>query len=93
VKPLERCAMVDCKSVSTLMELNFKKLCGSAIGPELANSSEYRQLVGALMFLVNSRLDICFVVNMLSEFMVEPHHIHWIATKNLLRYLHGTINY
>ena len=25
--------------------------------------------------------------------MVEPHHIHWIDTKNLLRYLCGTINY
>jgi len=25
--------------------------------------------------------------------MVEPHHIHWIAAKNLLRYLCGTTNY
>jgi len=25
--------------------------------------------------------------------MVKPHHIHWIATKNLLRYLRGTITY
>ena len=23
--------------------------------------------------------------------MVEPHHIHWIGAKNLLRYLRGTI--
>jgi len=45
------------------------------------------------MFLVNSRLDICFAVNTLSEFMVEFHHMHWIAAKNLLRYLRGTITY
>ena len=25
--------------------------------------------------------------------MVEPHHIHWIGAKNLLRYLRGTINH
>ena len=93
VKLLESCGMVDCKFVSTSMELNFKKLCGSAVGPELANPSEYRQLFGALMFLVNSCPDICFVVNNLSQFMVEPHHIHWIAAKNLLRYLWGTIHY
>ena len=68
--------MVDCKSVSTLMELNFKKLCGSVVGPELAHPFEYRQLVGGLMFLVNSRPGICFIVNMLSQFMVESHHIH-----------------
>ena len=93
VKLLERCGMVDCKFVSTSMECNFKKLCGSAAGPRLANPSEYHQLVGALMFLVNSRLDICFAVNTLSQFMVEPHLIHWIAAKNLLRYLWGTIHY
>ena len=44
------------------------------------------------MFLVNSWPDISFTVNTLSQFMVEPHHIHWIAAKNLLRYLWGTIN-
>ena len=58
--------MVDYKSVTTPMELNFKKLCGSVVGPELGNPTEYRQLVGALMFLVNSRPDICFAVNTLS---------------------------
>ena len=93
MKLLERFGMVDCKSVTTSMELNFKKLCGSVVGPDLENPSKYHQLVGALMFLVNSLLDICFAVNTLSQFMVEPHHIHWIAAKNLLRYLWGTINY
>eukprot|EP00253_Pinus_taeda_P024245 PITA_24245 len=93
MKLLERCGIVDCKFVSTPMELNFKKLCGSVVGIGLANPSEHRQLVGALMFLVNSLPDICFVVNTLSQFMVEPHHIHWIAAKNLLRYLWGTIHY
>eukprot|EP00253_Pinus_taeda_P017376 PITA_17376 len=67
VKILERFGMVDCKPVTTPMELNFKKLCGSAAGPELGNASEYRQLIGALMFLVNCRPDICFVVNTLSH--------------------------
>jgi len=45
------------------------------------------------MFLVNSRPNIWFVVNTLSQYMVEPHHIHWIAAKNLLRYLRGTITH
>lgn len=45
------------------------------------------------MFLVNSRLDICFAVNTLNQFMVEPHPIRWIADKNLFRYLRGTIHY
>eukprot|EP00253_Pinus_taeda_P032185 PITA_32185 len=89
VKILERFGIVDYKPMTTLMELNFKKLCGSAAKPKLGNASEYRQLIGALMFLVNSRPDICFAVNTLSQYMVEPHHIHWIGAKNLLRYLRG----
>ena len=93
VKLLERFGIVDCKSVSTPMELNFKKLSGSAARPVLANHTEYRQLVGALMFLVNTRPDVCFVVNTLTQHMVDTHHIHWVGAKNLLRYLQGTINH
>ena len=93
VKLLERFGMVDCNFVTTWMELNFKKLCGSAAGPELGNPTKYRQLVGDLMFLVNSRSNVSFAVNTLSQHMVEPHHIHWIGANNLLRYLRGTINH
>ena len=85
--------MVDYKSMSTPMELNFKKLSGNAAGPVLGNPIEYQQLVWALVFLVNSRPDICFAVNTLNQHMVDPHHIHWIDDKYLLRYLRGTINH
>ena len=74
--------MVDYKSVSTPMELNFKKLSGNAAGPVLA----YRQLLGALMFIVKTRPDVCCAVNTLSQHMVD-HNIHWVGAKKLLRYL------
>eukprot|EP00253_Pinus_taeda_P028231 PITA_28231 len=93
VKILERFGMVDCKHVTTPMELDFKKLSDSAARPVLRNATEYHQLIEALMFLVNSYLDICFAVDTLSQHMVEPHHIHWIGAKNLLIYLCGTITY
>ena len=66
VKILEIFGMVDYKLVTTSMELNFKELCGSAAGLELGNASEFCQLIGALMFLVNSHSNICFAVNTLS---------------------------
>ena len=93
VKTLKRFGMVDCKPITTPMELDFKKLSGSAARPILRNATEYLQLVGALMFLVNSRPNICFAVNTLSQHMVEPHHSHWIGAKNLLRYLRRTITH
>jgi hypothetical protein len=55
--------------------------------------SLYRQLIGSLMYLVNTRPDICFSVNTLSEFQVEPRHEHWTTAKHVLRYIHGTLNY
>eukprot|EP00253_Pinus_taeda_P032119 PITA_32119 len=66
VKLLERLGMVVCKFVATSMELNFKKLCENAARSDLGNPSKYRQLMGTLMFLVNSHPDIFFPVNTLS---------------------------
>jgi hypothetical protein len=45
------------------------------------------------MFLVNTRVDISFVVNTLSLFMVEPMHIHWKVAKHVLISLMGIIHY
>ena len=45
------------------------------------------------MYLVNTKSDICFAVNMLSQFQVEPRQEHWVAAKHILRYLRGTIMY
>jgi len=53
----------------------------------------YRQVIGSLMYLVNTKPDICFAVNALSQYMVAPRHVHWIATKHILKYLKGTIGY
>ena len=83
--------MIDCKSMSTPMTLNLKKLCNDELG--LVDPTIYCQLIGLLMYLVNTRLDICFVVSTLSQYMCEPRKIHWVAAKHVLKYLHGTIGY
>ena len=61
---LSRFGMMDCKSMSTPMTLNLKKLCSD--DSDLVDPTMYRQLIGSLMYLVNTRLDICFVVSTLS---------------------------
>ena len=45
------------------------------------------------MYLVHTKPDICYVVSALSQFMFDLKHIHWIASKHVLRYLRGTIAY
>ena len=66
--------MVDCRPMSTPMITNLEKLNSSE--SELVDPTVYRQLIGSLMYLVNNRPDICFVVNILSQFMVELRRVH-----------------
>ena len=53
----------------------------------------FRALIGSLMYLVNTRPDMSFAVNTLSQFMVEPKRVHWKDAKHILRYLVGTVDY
>jgi hypothetical protein len=62
--------MMDCKSMTTPMITNLKKL-GASIS-YLVDPMMYMRLLSSLVYLVNTRLDICFAVNTLSQFMVEP---------------------
>jgi hypothetical protein len=88
---LSRFQMGDSRPMTTPMITNWKKLHASE--SQLVDSTLYRQLIGSLMYLVNTRPDICFAVNTLSQFMVEPRRVHWVATKHVLRYLCGTVDY
>ena len=45
------------------------------------------------MYLVNTRSDICYAVNQLSQAMVKPTKLFWKAGKHVLRYLRGTSQY
>ena len=88
---LKRFQMEDCRPMVTPMITNWKKL--NASESELVDPTLYRQLIGSLMYLVNTRPDICFAVNTMSQFMCEPRKVHWVAAKHILRYLQGTVDY
>jgi hypothetical protein len=91
VEILQRFRMMDCKSMTTRMVTNLKILSDSS--SDLVDPMMYRQLIGSLMCPVNTRPNICFAVNTLSQYMVEPRHVHLVATKHVLRYMHGTVGY
>jgi hypothetical protein len=56
--------MLECKAMNTPMETNLKLLVDTSL--ELMDATLYRQIIGSLMYLTNTRPDICFVVNTLS---------------------------
>ena len=56
--------MMDCKAITTHMASNMKLL--SDASSDMVDATMYRQMIGSLMYLMNTRLDICFAVNTLS---------------------------
>ena len=45
------------------------------------------------MYLTNTRPEICFAVITLSQYLVQPRRVHQIASKQVMRYLKGTIQF
>ena len=80
--------MENSKPMQTPLAGNWRK--EDAILREVVEATVYRQLVGSLMYLVNTRPDLCYAVNQLSQAMVQPTKLFWKAAKHVLRYLRGT---
>jgi hypothetical protein len=76
--------------MNTCMETKLNLLVDTS--SELIDSTLYRQIIGSLMYLMNTRPDICFVVNTLSQFLVEPKCVHLVVVKHVMSYLKGTLD-
>jgi hypothetical protein len=76
--------------MNTPMEAKLKLLVDTS--SDLIDATLYRQIIGSLMYLTNTRPDICFSMNTLSQFLVEPRHVHLMAAKHVMRYLKGILD-
>jgi len=75
-----------------LMICCFVKLDLSSI-VLFSDPTRFRQIIGALQYLTFTRLDICYAVNKVCQFMHAHTESHWAAVKRILRYLKGTSSY
>ena len=62
-------------------------------GVTLSDPTQYRSMVGALQYLTFTHPDIAFIVHQLCQFMSHPTTTHLEATKHVLRYIRGTLNF
>ena len=75
---LKRFGMMDCKAMDTPMASNLKLL--SDASSESVDATMYPQMIGSLMYLMNTRPDICFAMNTLIQFLTYLRHVHLIST-------------
>ena len=53
----------------------------------------FKQIVGSLRYLCNSRPDIAYAVGIISRFMSEPGVSYLLAAKRVMRYIKETLQY
>ena len=89
-KILEKARMAGCNASAMPMETKLKLLKEGST-PSV-DATEYRNLIGSLRYLCNSRPDLAYVVGYLSRFMEAPWQEHLAAVKRILRYVAGTVH-
>lgn len=90
LKILKMAGLENCNASATPME-NRLKLSKLSSDPQV-DATEYRRIVGALRYLVNSRPDLAYAVGYVSRFMEKPTTEHLLAVKRILRYVAGTVH-
>jgi hypothetical protein len=81
--------MDDCKPTPSPF-LSGVKFSTTYASPEV-DATLYRQLVGSLLYLSHTHLDISFAIGLIGQYMKTPHESHWKAAKRILRYACGTV--
>ena len=77
------------KPAATPLPLNCK--LQSDEGEPLPDPTYYRAMIGKLNFVTNTRPDLSFTAQTLSQFMQKPRTSHLQALQHTLRYIHSTI--
>lgn len=75
IEVLKRFEMFDCKPAITPAESN-QKLDADEEGEDV-DATVFKQLVGSLRYLCNTRPDICYSVGVISRFMSKPKVSHY----------------
>ena len=87
---VKKFGMEDSKIISTPMAQNAN--LESDPSGKTIDITQYRAMIGSLLYLTASRPDIMFAVCLCTRYQACPKESHLIAVKRILRYVKGTQN-
>ncbi|GKA82041.1 retrovirus-related pol polyprotein from transposon TNT 1-94 [Tanacetum coccineum] len=87
---LKKYGMETCDLIGTPMEIKDKLDLDQ--NRTLVDATKYRSMIGALMYLTSSRLDIVHATCLCARYQDKPIEKHLKKVKRIFRYLRGTIN-
>ena len=79
---LSKANIIDNKTVSTPLEYNAKLT--PLDGEPISDATRYHQLVGSLIYLTVTYLDISYAMGMVTKFMDAPRFVHYAAILRIL---------
>lgn len=82
---LEESSFLNSKLVKTPM--NPRNTISFTDGDWLDDSTQYKRLIGRLLYLTITRLEITFAVHSLSQFVQTPRTVHLQVVHHVLRYV------
>ncbi|XP_058754055.1 uncharacterized mitochondrial protein AtMg00240-like [Vicia villosa] len=88
---LKRFRMDNSNHPSSNVEPNVK--LENNVEEDKVDATLFKQIVGSLRYMCNSRPDISFVVELVSRYMSEPRVSNMKVARRILRYLKGSIEY
>ncbi|GJU96344.1 retrovirus-related pol polyprotein from transposon TNT 1-94 [Tanacetum coccineum] len=90
VKSLKKYGMETCDPVGTPMEIKDKLDLDQNGTP--VDATQYRSMIGALMYLTSSRLEIVHATCLCARYQAKPIEKHLKEVKRIFCYLRGTVN-
>jgi hypothetical protein len=77
-----------CKPVITPMQTSCK--LSKDDDSKSTNQRQYRSMIGSLLYVTTSRLDVMKEVGQVAQFQEAPKESHVLAVNRIFRYLKGT---
>lgn len=82
---LQETGLLGAKPIDTPLQQHHK--LGSSTSPLFKDSALYRRIIGRLIYITLTRLDISYPVHLISQFMQAPRRDHYDAAIRVLKYL------
>jgi hypothetical protein len=80
--------MEYCKLVTTLIQTNCN--LNKYDDSNSIDQRQYMSMIGSLLYVTSSRLDVMQVVGQVARFQVTPKESHVLVVKSIFIYLKGT---
>ena len=88
---LKKFGLESASSVRTPVSPNVKLTIGLLC--KSVDSSLYRSMIGSLLYLTSSRLDISYSVGVCARYQANPKESHMISLKRIIKYIKTTADF